>query len=63
VDLVADNGKEDNFENKLYLHQSPTKPVVPNFHSELLSGQWRGNSFAENRPEFAQLMANRISGV
>jgi len=44
-------------------HQSSIKSEVPGFRSELDSGQRGDNSFAGNRPEFAQLMANRISGV
>jgi hypothetical protein len=35
-------------------NQSPTKPVVPGFRSELLSGQWTDNAFQSNRPEFAK---------
>ena len=44
-------------------NQSATKPIVPDFRSELDSGQWGNNSFAENRHESAHFMANGKSGV
>jgi hypothetical protein len=51
------NSSLKDLSNIQVLHQSPTKPVVPDFRGELLSGHRGDNSFRPNSHQFAKWVA------